>query len=156
MKEENGTASLLEILFLLHKAGHGIFLPESMHPGAFFLLKTINKKMRKEGVPGIKMGDLRRSTDGSMPGLSQMVRNLEKRGLVWRFPDEEDRRVVYVAITEEGQELLRQNAARTEDFLRRLENVYGRENTDRLREMLTAFLTATRQVAEQVREEDNE
>ena len=56
-------------------------------------------------VTRIKMSELAKKIDISMPSLSRMVKGLEEKGYLKRVVDEEDRRNTYVCLTAKGKEL---------------------------------------------------
>ena len=53
---------------------------------------------------GIRMSDLARNISLSKPGLTGLVDRLEKRGLIARTADPEDRRAIRVVLTDAGRE----------------------------------------------------
>ncbi len=139
--EKDKDMPLIHLLFELKRMGHSMLLPEGVHPGAFFLLKTIDKRTRGENNPqGVRVSALCQSMGCSMPGASQMISNLEKRGWVERISDQEDRRVVYVSMTVAGTEFLRAAQNRVVRFSQRLEKAYGVEETKALTEQLQRFI----------------
>jgi DNA-binding MarR family transcriptional regulator len=50
----------------------------------------------------LRMSDLARQTNGTLPRLSHVVHRLESRGFVERSPDRTDRRATNARLTEEG------------------------------------------------------
>jgi DNA-binding MarR family transcriptional regulator len=58
----------------------------------------------------IRMRELARKLGGSFSNATVLVDRLVERGLVERLDDPEDRRVVLVRVTEEGQHLIEQLA----------------------------------------------
>lgn len=59
------------------------------------------------GPSGIRMKDLAVNATISTSGLTSLVDRLERRGLVQRTPDPDDRRATRIVLTELGQELAR-------------------------------------------------
>ncbi|GAA4537870.1 MarR family transcriptional regulator [Amycolatopsis samaneae] len=53
-----------------------------------------------------------------MPSMTDVVRRVERMGLVSRAPDPADRRAVLVEVTEEGRRFYAELAAAREEFLR--------------------------------------
>ena len=71
--------------------------------GEFFLLMTVSGK-NKCGCMGVsKIAD---NMDVPMPSVSRTLKSLEKRGLIKRETDSENRRNVMVSITDSGLEAL--------------------------------------------------
>lgn len=62
-----------------------------------FVLLHINEK---EGTPATKIAPLMGMEARS---LTRMLAKLEERGLIYRVPDEKDRRMVRIFLTKEGQ-----------------------------------------------------
>lgn len=61
-----------------------------------------------EGPDGIRMKGLAKNAALSTSGLTSLVDRLEKRGLVQRNPDPQDRRATRITLTDQGLELTRQ------------------------------------------------
>ncbi len=59
----------------------------------------------------LRMTELARQTNATLPRLSHVVSRLEARGLVERFPCPEDRRATNARLTDAGRELLDEWAA---------------------------------------------
>lgn len=62
------------------------------------------------GPEGIRMTDLSKRLVVSKSGLTTVIDRLEKRGLLRRVPDADDRRAIRVAITDDGYKLFRSAA----------------------------------------------
>jgi DNA-binding MarR family transcriptional regulator len=69
------------------------------------------------GNPGMSLRELAAEERISAPALSGYVDRLEKAGLLARVRDESDRRRVGLALTEEGERLLRRVRARRTTWL---------------------------------------
>ncbi|UNO43047.1 MarR family transcriptional regulator [Streptomyces sp. MST-110588] len=67
----------------------------------FDILGTL-RRMDRELTPG----RIARETFASGAAVTKRVRQLETRGLVARRPDERDRRVSHLSLTEEGREII--------------------------------------------------
>lgn len=64
----------------------------------------------ESGEAGIRMSDLARKVVLTKAGLTSLVDRLERRGLVQRVPDPDDRRVVRITLTRPGEEVFREAA----------------------------------------------
>ena len=64
----------------------------------------------ESGPEGIRMTDLSETLVVSKSGLTTIIDRLEKRGLLRRVPDPDDRRAIRIAITDEGYALFRSAA----------------------------------------------
>lgn len=74
------------------------FFPGDM--AVFHLVCHINEE---EGSDKVKMSDISRLMGISKPAATQAVDRLVDRGMVRRVNDENDRRTVYIQITEKGE-----------------------------------------------------
>lgn len=72
--------------------------------------------LRSKDAP-VSMTDLASASFISKPNLTAMVDRLHADGLVERSADESDRRVVNVALTQKGKDLLRKHKAEVTEFL---------------------------------------
>jgi len=91
-----------------------------------------------------RLGDLAHTENLTQPGMTQLVARLERDGLAVRRPDPDDGRVVLVAITDTGEDLLgRRRAARREQIAEYVERLPAPE-----RRQLTAAFPALDHLAE--------
>lgn len=72
--------------------------------------------LRSKGGP-VSMSDLANSSFISKPNLTTMVDRLCAEGLVERSPDENDRRIVNVALTQKGNDFMARHKAETAAFI---------------------------------------
>ena len=70
-----------------------------------------------------------------MPAVSQMLNSLEGKGLVARSMTKNDRRAVFVCLTEKGKALLEQNRKEIFSILDEAEHRLGTENLNQLIEL---------------------
>lgn len=66
----------------------------------------------------LRMGDLAEAEGVRLPTMTELVARLERDGLVARQPDPLDRRVVQVAVTDQGRRLYSDLVTAREEFLR--------------------------------------
>ena len=66
----------------------------------------------------LRMTDLGRQTNATLPRLSHVVKRLEGRGLVERFPCPEDKRATNARLTDHGWTKVQDTAARHVSFVR--------------------------------------
>jgi DNA-binding MarR family transcriptional regulator len=89
----------------------------------------------------LRMSDLARQTNGTLPRLSHVVHRLEERGLVERRPDPDDRRATNARLTDTG---MRKVVATAPGHVRHVrEHVIDAltpDQVDQLREISTALL----------------
>lgn len=89
----------------------------------------------------LRMTALAAQTNATLPRLSHVVRRLESRGLVERFPSERDRRATNVRLTDAGRTMLVATAPKHVDYVR--EYVLGaltEEQVGQLRDIAEAIL----------------
>lgn len=90
----------------------------------------------------LRMTSLAQRTNATLPRLSHVVRRLEDRGLVDRFPCPEDGRATNVRLTEAGWDAVVAAAPGHVDTVRRhVLDPLSREQLDQLREIGDALLT---------------
>jgi len=71
-----------------------------------------------------------------LPSVTRITRSLEKAGLLTRIADNQDKRRVMIEITPAGEELIRENIQFSNDIFARLEEQMGRENMNKLLDLL--------------------
>jgi DNA-binding MarR family transcriptional regulator len=86
-----------------------------------------------------RLTDLAASERISQPGTTQLVTRLERDGLVQRAPSADDRRVVLVAATDAGRELVRRRRAQRADALRDLLDRLDPDDRQAVRDALPAL-----------------
>lgn len=104
------------------QVGAGALAQLDLDPGEYDVLATL----LRQGPPyELKPADLARAELVTPSGMTKRVDRLERRGLVARRPAEGDRRVLLVALTDEGVDVARtavlQHSAAIRDELLRLD-----------------------------------
>jgi DNA-binding MarR family transcriptional regulator len=79
----------------------------------------------------------------SNAAVTQMIDNLEKKGFVERFSDDNDRRITLVALTQVGKEALKVSFKETTAFLDGLFNYLGEEDTRHLNRLIDKVMEYT-------------
>jgi DNA-binding MarR family transcriptional regulator len=74
--------------------------------------------LSQTGDHTLRMTDLARQTNATLPRLSHVVKRLEGRGLVERFPCPQDRRATNARLTEAGWQAIQAAAPLHVDFVR--------------------------------------
>ncbi|MNJ29428.1 transcriptional regulator SlyA [compost metagenome] len=85
---------------------------------------------------GSSVSSLSSMMEVTSPTITQLIKSLERGGLVTRYNDQEDRRVVRVKLTEKGKAVTKQAK---EDVAQRFKNLYehlGAEKTEQLASLL--------------------
>ncbi len=76
--------------------------------GSFGILMSINMHREHSGQDSIRLGQLCRMMHRQMPSVTRSVNMLESDGYVVRTTTSDDRRAVYVGMTDKGREALGQ------------------------------------------------
>jgi DNA-binding MarR family transcriptional regulator len=106
-------------------------------PGGRLSLVHLNVLFILEADGALPMRGLAEAMDVSQASATGIVDRMEQRGLVERCRDDSDRRIVRVAVTDEGHRLIEGMAAQRRDHLARMLD----QMTD---EELAAYLTGAR------------
>ncbi len=72
--------------------------------------------------------------------VSQMVNRLEKEGLVRRAPDETDRKIAYVELTDEALTTYEKDIKGCEEFVERVVKEYGEEKFEQMYALFDEFM----------------
>ena len=127
-------------------------IPGMSHAEIFMLhnIGICTKHREDTGRPaGLRVSELSKFCGMSRPAVSQQLNVLEKRGLVLRTMDKDDRRVVFVELTEEGNEKLKSSFSLFFRNIKLVEEEFGEENIDQLVDLLNRLS----EVVEHVRNE---
>jgi len=86
--------------------------------------------------PGMKVSELSEHLKISPPSVSQMVNGLEEKNYVERVTTKNDRRVVYIRLTEQGKSILEKV---TQEFMTFMDQVVSRLGTDDTTQLIHLF-----------------
>lgn len=112
-----------------------VLAPSGLRTTQHSLLVTV----RALGTP--TMGQLAETLVMDLSGLGHTLKPLARDGYLRLVPDETDRRVRRVVLTELGVAKLEQTIPLWQDAQRRFEAAFGRERTEALRDILAALAT---------------
>lgn len=82
------------------------------------------------------MGELSKNATVTMPSMTEMIDSLEREGIVERWRDSEDRRVVKVRLTETGKEMRRQFMMRRRNEFK---NIFGKLSKEDRNDLVSAL-----------------
>lgn len=138
---------LMEALQKLKRAARFDISKGELSRGECFLLQQIAKRNREaeEGTPGVRISDLSTHAHMSKPAVSQMLNVLENKNMVRRIMTKDDRRVVYVALTEDGQAALDRFFRLADVAMDRLISRLGAEDTDLLIRLINRLYDIVRE-----------
>lgn len=78
------------------------------------------------------MGELSKNASVTMPSMTEMIDSLERDGIVERWRDSEDRRVVKVRLTEKGKEMRKKFMMRRRTEFKNIFGKLSKEDRDDL------------------------
>lgn len=96
--------------------------------------------LRGAGAGGLSAGEVGERLIARSPDVTRLIDRLEKRGLVLRQPDPEDRRAVRIFITEDGREQIASLDARSRSMIRSSFERLSTRQLETLRDSLSAVL----------------
>lgn len=133
-EEEARARELLRAFFRLRNHKLTTKPPDGIRPGEMLLLAELAGQEREAKVPGkgLTISELGTIFGTSPSSVTQHVNPLEKAGYLMRRPDDKDRRVVRVCLTEEGREKMRSTQKKMLEEAGRLAEFLGPEDTDHL------------------------
>ncbi len=118
--------------------------------------RRVNRQLSLEGITlehwralkvisdheGVTMRELSNELIQNFPTLTKIIDKMVLEALVYRLSDDQDRRKVRLYISDKGKAVLAQQNDRVNDHQGKLEDAYGSEEAQMLREMLEQFLKA--------------
>ena len=101
---------LIEVVFeakhSLHQVIHFANVPRGTF-AALFLIDQMNREPQQErAVPGVTVSMLSDRLHNSRPAVTRLINDLEEQGYVVKLTAKQDRRFVYLMLTQEGQAVL--------------------------------------------------
>ena len=105
--------------------------PGNLTKTELFLLLFLTKH-RKDGEAGYKVSELSAHFFVSPANITQLITGLEAQSLVTRTTDQNDRRVVRVSLSQQGEALARITGERLKNALNGLTDYLGKEDSQKL------------------------
>ncbi|MDF2472368.1 MAG: transcriptional regulator, MarR family [Anaerocolumna sp.] len=141
----------LEVMNSMHKltSRHHSMYP--LHPGEFMMLGAIHHFMNESTMdqlvyPGVKVGDLSEVVHSTKSATSKMLRSVEDKGYIERVVDKNDRRVVYVKLSEKGEKIVKDTIKTKREFANRTIQKLGEEDSRDLIRLMRKFYLAMEEV----------
>lgn len=78
-------------------------LPQGIMPSYIQYMDLI-QSMERHGIP-VKISDISEQMNLPRPGVTRTVKEMEEKGLLHKIASENDGRVTYITVTEEGKKL---------------------------------------------------
>ncbi|MDL2236260.1 MarR family transcriptional regulator [Christensenellaceae bacterium OttesenSCG-928-K19] len=135
MPQDDQIRELMETMNKLKKMGHYRIDVSGLKRGEFSMLMCISHLEEDTGRPA-RVADLSTLHHTTTSAISQMLGNLEKKGMIKRRPDETDRRKVYVDITQQGREALSCAQKQFDRLLELILTKLGQKDSEKLIELL--------------------
>ena len=133
-EEEARAEELLRAFFRLRNHKLATKPPDGIRPGEMLLLAELAGQERETKVPGrgLTVSELGAIFGTSPSSVTQHVNPLEKAGYLIRRPDDKDRRVVRVCLTDAGRKKMRSTQKKMLEESCRLAEFLGPEDTAHL------------------------
>ncbi|MNZ66167.1 putative HTH-type transcriptional regulator YusO [compost metagenome] len=128
-----------------HKAVEG-YKPSELKV-LFFIKRGAGRDSR-----GVTVSEISSMMGVTSPTVTPLVRSLEDNGLVIRYNDQEDRRLVRVKLTEEGDALTRRSIKLYTDRFEGLYDYLGDERSDQLADLLELVFQYMEEQKKQINE----
>jgi len=141
-------SELLHALFLLKNLNYQRFRrwKIDMNMPAFAFLKQLQVREDKGEIGGAWISEMKDYLCVSKAAVSQMLGSLEKRGLVTREPDPENRRTIIVKLTEAGRETIDQYDRSFDNFIGILAERFGESDTREIIRLIHKFAEISEEI----------
>ena len=124
----------LDSIAKIKKLAHRYKKTETIQPIMLMTMKNIYNdylnNIENENYYGVKTSELTKKMCITKPATSKMLNVMEEKGYIERISNKSDRRVVYVKITKEGEEFLKNQNKKFERFTCKIVEKMGEEDTD--------------------------
>ena len=105
--------------------------------GEFMPLQTIYvNSLHHPEAEGTNVSELASQLRVSSPAVSRMLRSLEKKGYIERFPDKNDRRTTLIRLTEKGNAIRHQVF---ESLCEYFDRIFERMGTEQIEQLLSLW-----------------
>lgn len=78
-------------------------LPEGVTPAYIQYMDMIHILQKSD--KDVKVSDISDALNLPRPGVTRTIKEMEKKGYLYKYGSKEDGRIIYIAITEKGEEL---------------------------------------------------
>ena len=137
----NSSYDIVSMIKRLHSITFNPLIDE-VNSSEYGILKLVCKINSEQNNPCVIVSDISKRLNVSAPSVTKVLNSLEKKGLVERKIDNENRRNTIVYLTKKGKEIKEQNDKILAKFI---ENVYehvGRENIVQFMQLSEIILDA--------------
>lgn len=147
--ESNQTLELLSAMDRLRRAWKNVSPGTSLNKSQFFTLMTLRNKGRQDFFPDccnpgdsfepMTLSELSKAMKQTMPAVSQRIRKLEELGYVERTQDQNDRRTIWIRLTQQGYDLLKETCHTMFERLNRVLERVNQNGQNNAQQMIEAF-----------------
>ncbi|MCI8506109.1 MAG: MarR family transcriptional regulator [Lachnospiraceae bacterium] len=117
-----------------------------LNPGEMMMLMQVECFLEEHPEsPGVKPSELTMDGYISKPAVSKMIGTLEEKGYLMRTASRQDRRVVYVNLTELGRKNLEAERNYRDEAVRQITERMGGEDMERLLELTEKFILCAKE-----------
>ncbi|SHO51476.1 MarR family winged helix-turn-helix transcriptional regulator [Anaerocolumna xylanovorans] len=127
-----------------------------LHPAEFMMLGAIHHGGGKCGedkgedcAPGVSISELCKRAHSTKSATSKMLKGLEEKDYIKRITDTRDRRVVYITLTETGNEIIQDSTKRIHEFMEKTIQKMGEEEARNLIHTLNRLYDAMQEVTKE-------
>lgn len=139
MMQEKGSR-LLHACFNMRKQLNRLINSGQLTPGEYLVLRHLWRSYadgaRGEQQGNVKAADLSELLDLSRPSITRILNDLERRELIKRSIDTNDRRSINIELTEVGMAALERANGRIREIAARLVAALGDADVDKLLELM--------------------
>ncbi|MBQ3575264.1 MAG: MarR family transcriptional regulator [Clostridia bacterium] len=136
------TQTLLELMLRVGKNIKKYKSEDIINPNDLLVIGMLFHDDIEDGSFGVRMSDISRCLMVSKPAATQVINQLVDMGMVERYSDPNDRRVVMIRPTEKGRASFAERLDERMDVVDRAVRRIGEENAEKLTELLGVFVEA--------------
>jgi DNA-binding MarR family transcriptional regulator len=129
--EETAFLDLVRTTDLLTRTLALMLKGEDLSPTLYNVMRIL-----RGALPGLTCGEIAQRMITRDPDITRLLDRLEKRGLIARWRDAQDRRIVMARITPQGLKLLARLDEPIQEAHRKMLGHMGRQRLDQLAELL--------------------
>ncbi|WP_455539913.1 MarR family winged helix-turn-helix transcriptional regulator [Terrisporobacter sp.] len=126
----------LDSISKLRKMAHPNRKKQDFHSNMLMTVKTIYndylENKDSKNYYGMKTSDLTKNLCITKSATSKLLNHMEEEGYISRSSNKSDRRIVYVRLTEKGEDFLRQQTNKFEEFTCKVVEKMGEEDINNL------------------------
>ncbi len=126
--QEDIVNELLGVLQQIKRNHHGTMPKIPIRKSEMYTLMNLGNLLKKY-PDGVKLGTLSKVLNLAPPTVTPMINALEENGYIERIGSKEDRRVVFIRLTEMGQKFLDEKENHFKSNIKELVNYLGEEDS---------------------------